>query len=55
MTQMNAQPKPNAPDAPTGKPERWPWWGYLVFYSQYILIALLVLCAIILRLVYGAP
>jgi hypothetical protein len=55
MNTADVKPAPATGDPIPSKPERLSPWENVVLYSQYILIALLVLCAAVLRLVYGAP
>jgi hypothetical protein len=55
MNTTDVRPAPEAGNPAPSKPERLSLWENVVLYSQYIIIALLVLCAAILRLVYGAP
>jgi hypothetical protein len=55
MNTTDVRPAPEAGDLAARKPERLSLLENGVLYSQYILIALLVLCATVLRLVYGAP
>jgi hypothetical protein len=51
----DARQAPEAGNPAPSKPERLSLLENVVLYSQYILILLLVLCAAVLRLVYGAP
>jgi hypothetical protein len=55
MEKQQLQTTPVIVGEATGKPESLSFGGYLVLYSQYIVIALLVLAALVLRLVFGAP
>jgi hypothetical protein len=55
MKPAAVRPAPDAGDPARSKSERLSLLENVALYSQYILIALLILCATVLRLVYGAP